>query len=536
MRGGPSNAFLWRLLFALVVLYGLACFGPLFGASVTGGTNLVATAGNAVSQTFQVNAGGEIRYTVINLASPGVPYSLAAVTLEVWRVASVADGELAATLTGRVVDASAGKSRVSWRPSSAVATGLYEAILTAYQLGAETVLARDHINVEPVLSSGGGGGGGDVSVTITGPLASVTTAPGPTSINGASTGGVTIAAGGLGLRVTTNGNIITVTNDLPIPTAPAGVPLTLQFIPTNQSYAWAPIGIFDGIPSSGVGTNISAFVYVGRQWQQFTTPAGITQLEFYANGGGGAGSGNSGNSGGFVYMLVPTTPGTIYDIAVAEGGDSAVAASMAVMTNAWIGGGARTGQTHIAYGGGGASVVRLASSTNYLLVAPGGGASSIGGGTYGVGGGKDGGAGFTTNAPTNMVVGAGATAADFYGSGSAGGVNASNALCDGSFLQAGTCIVMIPSNNLLQVFYPGGGWHGGAGTVVYSTNGIPSGLQMSASGGNAYINPAYGWGYSERGGPTYQYTGGMEFSWYLSPAGLGGANADGNHGRVVVRY
>ena len=451
-------------------------------------------------------------------------------------------GDVVARATGTVNSADAATFTLYLLPGTILDTGAWYRLKSWVYAGTNLLgtVIHDPVNMLGAEATSGGGGG-SVAITVTAATpASVTVnqPSGVTSLNGL-TGPVTVAAGGLGLRVTTNASgSVTVTNDLPIPSASGGYPLTLQFIPTNGTYNWQPIGTLDSIPSSSVGTNLAPFDYIGRTWQQWTVPVGITQVEFYVWGGGGAGAGSpaSGASAGFVYMFATVVPGTIFDLAVAEGGEGAVPTTRTVVTNAWVGGGVRTTNVCASYNGGGASIVKLGGTTNYYCVAAGGSAGCGSGGNYGMGGGKNGGARYVALSETNAVVGTHATADNYYGLNAAGGTNGYDAAANGGFLQAGPSIWLAPSTSALGVFCAGSGWRGGAGAVVISTNGVSGHPAMGCGGGNSFINPLFGSGYTERGGPTYAYVGGSEYPWHGGTAGTGGQNGSGRNGRIVVRY
>jgi hypothetical protein len=138
--------------------------------------------------------------------------------------------------------------------------------------------------------------------------------------------------------------------------------------------------------------------------QQWTVPAGVTQLTIDATGGqGGAGNGNPGGNGARLLARFPVTPGETLNVVVGRAGVGADSA-----------GG----------GGGGSFVYRAATATGLLLAAAGGGGGSQGdvgipgsanttaangegssGGTGGTAGAAGNGGGGGTN--TNKFTGAG---------------------------------------------------------------------------------------------------------------------------------
>ncbi len=214
----------------------------------------------------------------------------------------------------------------------------------------------------------------------------------------------------------------------------------------------------DGVPNSLA--NHKSFYYTGGA-QDFTVPAGVTQLKVVARGARGAGSPKA--DGGRVHAVIPVTPGE--KLVVYVGGDATE------LTGGFNGGGSSgvgSRSIYSGFGGGGASDVRQGGDklVDRILVAGGGGGQggrapyySYLGGVGGEGGGYTGGSG--ANGPYSGGGGGGGGGTQHSGgSGGSGGYSDDNPGSDGSLGAGGIGGTGCSGSTCA---YGGGGGGGGGG-------------------------------------------------------------------------
>jgi hypothetical protein len=250
-----------------------------------------------------------------------------------------------------------------------------------------------------------------------------------------------------------------------------------------------------GVPDSSLPHH-KTFNYTGAA-QDFTVPAGVTQLDVVARGAKGGGF--NGTHGGRVHADIPVTPGE--RLVVYVGGDASKS------TGGFNGGGSSgysdSGSGYSAgYAGGGASDVREGGDglANRILVVGGGGGKGGGdyptNGTGGKGGGKTGGAGAkgtpkSGNGSRYSGGGGGGGTQGLYGG--AGGSEGTGPLCyglpgdDGTLGEGGT--------GASEASDECGGAGGGGGGGYYGGGGGGSGA--------AYPSGYYGGGGGGGGGSSY---------------------------------
>jgi hypothetical protein len=293
---------------------------------------------------------------------------------------------------------------------------------------------------------------------------------------------------------------------------------------------------------------VTTFSYTGSD-QTFTVPSGVSSFTAYMwgaggaagynySGGGGGGRHNvTGGSGGFTTGTVATSAGTVYKLVVGGRGE----ATDVVNGNgnyAYGGGGRSRVSSHagIGGGGGGYSGIFLTSVAhgNSVLIA-GGGAGANGGidpqnvdysGNGGGASGQDGG--------LNSVAGHTAGGNGKGGTQSAGGVKGNhgsgyaNEATDGSALQGGNSAHMSGA--------AGGGYYGGGGGSHTGSNG-----GSGSGGGSGYIGHSSVSNGTTTGSTHTNMTGDKlppqtSHTYYSSGIAVGGNQAHGGHGKVVIVY
>jgi hypothetical protein len=195
-------------------------------------------------------------------------------------------------------------------------------------------------------------------------------------------------------------------------------------------------------PASSVPSNPASHVCQDGLVEQYTVPAGVTQIRVDAAGAqGGRGDGNpspgsagsSGGLGGAVAAVFTVVPGQVLDVEVACAGGDGLSPGIAGLGGEGAGTGGDGGATtYPGGGGGGSSQVADSGTDTVLVVAGGGGGGAAAGGIGGAGGGPnqpgaDGGEDLAPNCQgrggTNAQAGAGGSAAvnGSAGSGAEGG-------------------------------------------------------------------------------------------------------------------
>jgi len=303
----------------------------------------------------------------------------------------------------------------------------------------------------------------------------------------------------------------------------------LQYDPASTQFFWGAIGGFP-VPQFD-GTNIYTYTNTYSTNIPATFIASSTQIAVHAWGasGGGGGSGAVGGAGGYVFAILSTIPGTIYEVIVGDGG-----ARQATVNNIATGGSPGGGDGYMgvtgqgAGSGGGYSGLKINDSTNYIVVA--GSGSGAGGNQTGRNGGgiigQDGAA-----AGSNVVAGIGARADNFYGLNAVGGTNTTG-FGSGGFLQGGHAQANAFGSNVSGSLGGGGaGWFGGsAGGITAATgNGFASG-----GGGISYANPDFvTFAYSVRS-PTIGTAPVTDLPIYVAGRANGVGAQNGQPGLVVI--
>ncbi len=298
------------------------------------------------------------------------------------------------------------------------------------------------------------------------------------------------------------------------------------------------------VPASALAADEQVFGYTGQP-QSFTVPAGDNSVTFTVEGAQGGASG--GAAGAKVVSTVATSPGTVYELTVGQGGTYGIVGfSFSNPTGAAYNGGGPPGDE--SGGGGGASDVRAGACAASLscgladrTIIAGGGGGAEGGGSQNSGtGGLTGSDGDTVTGPTTYGSGGVGATQSAGGAGGAAGINsseeqASSAGGAGTFGQGGAAGEGGESFNEQGnegVFgweggggggglYGGGGGGGGAGPPGGAIESIPGG----GGGGGSSSGPA-GSTYSSGGGPTGPTTG------------CSNQNEDciGANGEIIVQY
>lgn len=290
---------------------------------------------------------------------------------------------------------------------------------------------------------------------------------------------------------------------------------------------------FDGVNIVPQGKTRIQFVWVGASDQQWTVPAGVSNIyaKLWGSGGGGGhyggwSFGSHGGGGGHTRGIVPVTPGEVLTMRVPRGGYSNPST-----TNAPFGGGSATsaGDNSYAAGGGGYCGI-FRGSTPLLIAGAGGGGGSVlsnhsmnNGGAGGGYTGRRGEAGY--NSPA--VGGGGAT----QSAGGVAGTGGNTAGGAGSYLQGGSC----QGNNYGGG--GGGGYYGGGSGAYNGGNNMGGG-----GGGSAYINSSVIMGATYPG--TGRYPAATEDIDYpasstsnYSSIGYGGMQqGNGGDGYMVIYY
>jgi hypothetical protein len=261
--------------------------------------------------------------------------------------------------------------------------------------------------------------------------------------------------------------------------------VVLQYDPGSTQYFWGGIGF--PVPTFE-GTNIYTYTNTYSTNIPATFIASSTQIAVHAWGaaGGGGASGSVGGAGGYVFAILSTIPGTVYEVIVGNGGSYANAANQVRVGGSPGGGDGYQGFATGTGAGGGYSGLLINDSTNFVVVA-GAGSGGCGNNNPGRNGGgiigQDG-----ATAGSNVVAGIGARSDNFYGLNAVAGTNTTG-FGNGGFLQGGHAQANAFGSNLSGVLGGGGaGWFGGsAGGITAATgNG-----QASGGGGISYANPAY---------------------------------------------
>jgi hypothetical protein len=298
------------------------------------------------------------------------------------------------------------------------------------------------------------------------------------------------------------------------------------------------------VPASALAADEQVFGYTGQP-QSFTVPAGDTSVTFTVEGAQGGASG--GSAGAKVVSTVATSPGTVYELTVGQGGTYGVVGfSFSNPTGAAYNGGGAPGDE--SGGGGGASDVRAGACAASLscgladrTIVAGGGGGAEGGGSQNTGtGGLTGADGDTVPGPTTYGSGGLGATQSAGGAGGGAGINSgqeqaaraggAGALGQGGAAGAGGESFNEGANE--GVFgwqggggggglYGGGGGGGGAGPPGGEIEAIPGG----GGAGGSSSGPA-GSTYSSGEGPSGPTTG------------CSNQNEDciGADGEIVVQY
>jgi hypothetical protein len=314
----------------------------------------------------------------------------------------------------------------------------------------------------------------------------------------------------------------------PIPrVATVSEAVILQYDPVSTQYFWGGIGF--PVPTFE-GTNVTTYTNLYAAGNPLLHIASSTQMAVHAWGAAGGGGGNIiGGSGGYVYALLSTVPGTLYEVIVGNGGGYATTANAIRLGGSPGGGDGWCGVGGVGTGaGGGYSGLKINNSTNLVVVA--GAGSGAGNSVSGRnGGGIIGQDGATTG--SNVVAGIGARADNFYGLNAVGGTNTTG-FGSGGFLQGGNAQTNAFGSGLSgQLGGGGAGWFGGsaAGVTAATGNGIASG-----GGGISYANPAYvTFAYSVRS-PTIGTAPVNDLPIYVAGRANGVNNTAGQPGLVVI--
>jgi hypothetical protein len=313
----------------------------------------------------------------------------------------------------------------------------------------------------------------------------------------------------------------------PIPrVATVSESVILQYDPVSTQYFWGGIGF--PVPTFE-GTNITTYTNLYAGGNPLLHIASSTQMAVHAWGAAG---GNNGGAGGYVFAILSTIPGTVYEVIVGNGGGRQTTANSIATGGSPGGGDGYFGGSGSAGSGGGYSGLLINDSTNYIVIA-GSGSGSGSGGTD-VSRGRNGGGIIGQDAQTvgsNVVAGIGASADNFYGLNAVGGTNTTG-FGSGGFLQGGHAQANAFGSNLSGLLGGGGaGWFGGsaAGITAATGNGNAGG-----GGGISYANPAYvTFAYSVRS-PTIGLAPVTELPIYVAGRANGVLNQVGQPGLVVI--
>lgn len=236
---------------------------------------------------------------------------------------------------------------------------------------------------------------------------------------------------------------------------------------------------FDGVNIVPQGKTRQQFVWVGASDQQWTVPAGVTNIyvKLWGSGGGGGhyggwSFGSHGGGGGHTRGIVPVTPGEVLTIRVPRGGYANAGSS----NKAPFGGGGASNDNDNQYAAGGGGYCGLFRGTTPILIAGAGGGGGSRNGAHdmnngGAGGGYTGRRGEQGEQQTTWAGGGGTQSA-----GGAGGTGTSTSGQAGSYLQGGS------TNGNPYGGGGGGGYYGGgAGSYQSST-------MAGGGGGSGYIH------------------------------------------------
>ena len=318
--------------------------------------------------------------------------------------------------------------------------------------------------------------------------------------------------------------IHTTTPEAPVVVGPSEIPCGAEVTYTidqpvpGLNYQWSTDANFENIVNTGESYTMAAdqnttlyvrsfagfeesvidFDYTGSV-QSLTVPAGVTQLQLEvwgAQGGNCIGSSSSvaetGAKGGYSVGTISVNSGDVLNVYVGGAGASNVAGTTG--NGGFNGGGycysaTSGGSQYTAGSGGGATDIRLNSTSLYAraIVAGGGGGTSNGGSTAGrlagVGGGTNGGTALITPAYSGNYVyatGGTATSGGTYGYCGNGSEQASSSY-NGSFGQGGSPI----GASSYSFAGGGGGWYGG-GASAWGPGGGGSGYVYTASTASNY--------------------------------------------------
>jgi hypothetical protein len=316
----------------------------------------------------------------------------------------------------------------------------------------------------------------------------------------------------------------------PIPRAGASTEkVTLIFDGATTQYFWGGIGF--PVPTFE-GTNIYTYTNLYAAGNPLLHIASSTQMAVHAWGAaGGGGQVVIGGAGGYVFAILSTIPGTVYEVIVGSGGIYNVTLN-SVTAGASPGGGdgyhGSSGNNGRNGSGGGYSGLLINGTTNYVVVAGagGGGAGSVNGSN---GGGLTGASG--TVVGSNTVFGTGASSDNFYGLNAVGGTNTTG-FGSGGFLQGGHAQANAFGSNLSGGLGGGGaGWFGGAAGGVTAATSTGS---ASGGGGISYANPDYvTFAYSVRSS-TSGTAPVTDLPIYVAGRANGVSSANGQPGLVVI--
>lgn len=433
---------------------------------------------------------------------------------------------------------------IRWVTTTSLAAGNYRMQSYAKAVDETSTLIFDrYLTVTSALSAGGGGG----SVTLIS-TTSVVVGESPWEI--ASNGSLvpksvsrniepradnTESIGDATNQYTKIYAVDVLVDNISIPPVPKATPngetLILQFDSVTTQYFWGGIGY--PVPAF-IGTNIYTYTNLYAAGNPLTHIASSTQMAVYAWGGAGGGAnGVPGGAGGYVYALLSTVPGTVYEIVVANGGRYGTSVNSALLGGSPGGGrtyyGADSAFVASLYGSaGGYSGVMSYGTTNPIVIAAGG--SGAGGNVAGRnGGGQSGQDGAVSG--TNVVAGRGAYAMNFYGLNAVAGTNNSG-IGSGNYLLGGDAQTNAFGANASGCLTGGGaGILGGAagGVTNTSRNGIAIG-----GGGLSYANPTnVTFAYSIRSTTTGSAPA-QDVPYYVSGRAGSSANAAGQPGLVVI--
>ena len=310
----------------------------------------------------------------------------------------------------------------------------------------------------------------------------------------------------------------------------------IVFDPTQKTMELLSQGFtmaFDGVNIVPQNKSRVQFVWVGASDQQWTVPAGVTNIyvKLWGSGGGGGhyggwSFGSHGGGGGHTRGIVPVTPGEVLTIRVPRGGYANAGSS----SKAPFGGGGASNDNDNQYAAGGGGYCGLFRGSTPILIAGGGGGGGSRNGAHdmcngGAGGGYTGRRGETGENNIAWAGGGGTQTA-----GGSGGTGTNTSGQSGSYLQGG-------STNSNPYGGGGGGGYYGGGAGSYQSSTMAGG-----GGGSGYIAPTVIMGATYPG--TGRYAAGTEdidypastFSTYSS-VGYGGTQRQhGGDGHLVIYY